>query len=305
MGVTAPAEADTFTPEGVAPVVEVPVVPPTIALLEGSSATYTVTVTVEDEDTLADLETVVLCLSQTAADEEDCATPDPQEAVKITWARGSDAFAMDSGGSAYWEEAESVSNYDADQTEMNMQFNFQASHAARAGGWTAKVTATDVSDLAGDNLNRGITVGDFWAVKTGTDRESQAFGLVAKLGKANANGVNDGTMLANTSADISYAVDPFKIGASDPMENRGGDVTDEPDLKQFGYDCSPTATFVEGSAVRIADAATVVKANLYANGTVEAGDTTQVTSCRLWNGGGVPVGEYTGEVTVSIGAHTP
>ncbi|MDP4015140.1 MAG: hypothetical protein U0990_02930 [Candidatus Nanopelagicales bacterium] len=297
----APAQADDFDQGNIDPVVSA--VTAGFAMqpaANGTSATYQIDATITDGNTLLDLNTVTLCLYNTAGGTSDCSSTDSQNTMKMVWTRADDAFVLTSGGSTYWADQTSLSDYTATNTAMDLNFKFKVGEAALQGDWTAKVTALDTS--AGTHTVTDATHSVAYYGSVDTNRAGQSYGELAKDGSANAQNISHGTLQVNGATDISYAVANLTDGTT-TMTNMGGLVTAAPDVTKFALDClGGSATYDNTGAARIAAGATEVHSNILTGGAVEDGNTTNVASCRLATGGQVPAQTYTGALTVTVAA---
>lgn len=67
-------------------------------------------------------------------------------------------------------------------------------------------------------------------------------------------------------------------------------------------DCGSAATYNVVGAIRLATSPATLETPVLTTGTVEAGTTSLVNSCKLVSGGQLPVHPYTATVTTGIGA---
>ncbi len=301
--VATPASADDYTQTNSAPVISSMVAGLTMQPdQDASSATYTVSATITDANTLLDLDTVKLCMSLTSAADQSCASPNGTTATLITWTRVGDTWAINDGRGAFWTLAAPVSDYVATDTAAQMQFKFNISEAARQGAWTARIIAddgeaTDTEDNTSNSVN--------YYGEVDTNRTGQSYGSIATNASANANDVSHGTIQANGATDIFYAAANFTNGGVTVPNNYSTSavVTDPPVSTKYALDCNEgDGVFVPSGAFRINTDPTEIDSNKLTTGTAEGGSSALTASCRLSNGGGVPSLNYSGAVTVTVGA---
>lgn len=304
-----PAAADDFVPENTAPTVDITSTTGAISAsptLTGSTA-QTLAVDVGDADTLSDLNTVELCMYLTGVGDSTCASTDTTNAVKITWTRSTDTFAISPNSSTTWGLSGPVSGYVDTGLSMSMQFKFKVGAVARAGDWTVKVTATDnAAESTNDSAADVMSVNYFGAVTS--QRASQSWTSVAAgAGAAQTKlNVSDGSLLANGASDVSMSqsaafsmITPTVATASIAAGNPGDPVN----AGEVALDCKPAATYSDSGAIRLSTTPESFQANVLTTGTSESGNTSLVNSCQLTSGGGLPVGTYSAAVVIGIGNH--
>lgn len=307
----APVSADDFEPANHAPTVSSPAWswPLGQSAFEpdggSSDEVYAYSVTVGDEDSLADLDRVTLCLHHslhedgTSAGDGDptCTAADPRHTVRLTWTRSTGVVELDAGVSAHWSLGTgadaSVPPADLDAVSGQLLFRFRVSEVMRRGTWTASVTALDTSAASGTDAS---VTGDVTAYASITTRTPQTFGTVDAGTAATVTDTptvtsNGATWLSLTAGDFASSSGSFELEAS-------GATSDRPAAGEVTYDCNPDGSFTEGTAVRIGHTATPL-GSATPTGTVEGG-TTVVNTCRLIHGGGRPIDTYSFSVVNGV-----
>jgi hypothetical protein len=307
----APAIADEFTVENSAPTVSSPALtmPGTQTAFEpdggASDEVYAYGVTVGDAQTLNDLNTVAVCLyhslkedgSTAGEGDATCGSINPQNTVKLTWTRSTNAFSISAGSSTYWSlgSGTDASSAPADlaATTGSLAFRFKVGEAMREGTWTAKVTATDTSAAAATDSTATKTVAAYSAITT---RVSQNFGTVAATSGATATA--SPTVTANGATTVSLTAGNFTDGTYTFALKTDGATSTGPATGQVTFDCMAGGTFTEASATRIATAATSL-GTATSTGTAEGG-TAAANTCRIKHGGGRPVATYSFAVVNAV-----
>lgn len=299
-----PAQADTFTPGNSTPTVGSVTTGMSITPTTGGSTVQQIDATVGDADSLLDLDTVVLCFYKTTGGDSTCASTDAQNTMKLVWTRSTNAFVLTAGTTTTWvNSASTTTTYSPTGTSMVVNFKFTAGRAALQGGWTGKVTATDVS-AATANASGTHTVNYFASITT---REAQAFGTVAAAGTATAENISNGSIVANASTNVTMLQTAFAGTSGNAVGTSGGVMTGTPvtavTATNVALDCGNAATYAGSSGqIRLTTSAQNLQTAQLAAGTAEAGVTSLVNSCRLTSGGQLPIGEYTATVTTGVGA---
>lgn len=295
-----PAQADTFSPGNSTPTVASVTTGGTYQPATGGSVGYQIDATVGDADSLLDLNTVVLCLYKTTGGDSTCATPDAQNTMKLTWTRSANTFALLPGSSTWADNVSTTTTYSPTGTSMVVNFKFKVGQAALAGGWTGKVTATDMS-AASANGSGTHTVNYFSSI---TSRASQAFGTVASGATGvTIDNVSDGSIVANASSKVTMLQ---AAGFTDGTTTAGiatGAAGSAVSATNVALDCGNAATYAGSTGqIRLSTSPATLQTPVLENGTSEAGTTSLVNSCKLINGGRLPVASYSATVTTGVGS---
>jgi len=308
----APASADTFTPLNTAPTLLTPslTMPGSQLGFEpdagASDEVYAYSVTVGDAETLNDLDTVSVCLHHSlkedglTAGEGDatCSTISPQNTVKLTWTRSTNAFSISAGSSSYWSlgTAADASSAPSDLTAVSgvLTFRFKVSEAMREGTWAAKATATDVSAAStADALPPTKAVAAYSSI---TARTQKSFGTVAA--DTAASGSDSPTITSNGATTMSLTAGNFTDGTHTFTLKTDGLVATGPAAGQVTFDCHIGGAFSEVSATRVGSTATSV-GSATSTGTAEGGSAVS-NSCRLKHGGQRPVSTYSFRIVNAV-----
>lgn len=268
-----------------------------------SDEVYAYGVTVGDAETLNDLNTVAVCLyhslkedGTTGEGDANCGSINPQNTVKLTWTRSTNAFSISAGSSTYWSlgsgaDASSAPG-DLTATSGSFTFRFKVGEAMREGTWTAKVTATDISAATAiDTVTKAVT-----AYSAITTRVSPNFGTLAANGEATATA--SPTVTANGATTVSLTAGTFTDGTFTFTLKTDGPTATGPASGQVTFDCMAGGTFTQHSATRIATTATSL-GTATSTGTAEAG-TTAANTCRLKHGGRRPATTYSFAVVNAV-----
>ncbi len=306
-----PAAADDFQPENNAPTLSNPAFTFPGAQTEfepdagASDEVYAYSVTVEDLDSLADLDTVSVCLHHSlhedgaTAGEGDatCASADPANSVRLTWTRTTDTFSIDAASSTYWALGTggdaSTGPADLGVTSSVITFRFTVSEAMREGTWTASSTATDMSAATGTDDAATATVAAYSSITT---RIAQQFGEMAT--GVGVSRVDAPTVISNGATTVSLTAGDFTSPVGTFTLKTDGATSTLPASGQVTYDCNSAASFTEGTATRVGSTATAIGEGT-ATGTAEGGIAVS-NACRLTHGGGRPVATYAFTVVNTI-----
>ncbi len=307
----APVSADDFEPGNHAPTVSTaawswPVGQSAFEPDGGASdEVYAYAVTVGDDDSLADLDRVTLCLHHSLHEDgvapgdgdPTCAVTDPRSTVRLTWVRSTGVIDVDAGGSAHWSlgTGGDASTPPADLGALSGQlvFRFRVSEVMRRGTWTATVTAVDTSAASGSDASMTADVAAYASITT---RAPQSFG---KVDAGSAAIVTDAPVVtANGATELSLTAGDFVSSSGSFALQPSGATSERPTTGQVTYDCNADGTFTEGTAVRIASTATSL-GSATPTGTPEGGSAV-VNTCRLIHGGGRPVDTYSFSVVNGI-----
>jgi len=307
----APAGADLFAPSNTAPTVSSPAftMPGTQTSFEpdagSSDEAYAYGLTVGDAKTLNDVNTVSVCLYHslkedgltTGEGDNTCATINPQNTVKLTWTRSTNAFSISAGSSTYWAlgtgaDASSGPS-DLTATSGTVTFRFKVSEAMREGTWTAKVTATDTSAAAATDSSVTKTVAAYSSI---TARTQKDYGTVAANTAATAT---DSPMVtSNGATTMSLTAGNFSDGTYSFTLKTDGLTSIGPAAGQVTFDCKVGGTFDELTSTRVGTAATSI-GTATSTGTAENGSSVS-NSCRLQHGGQRPVSTYSFTVVNAV-----
>lgn len=308
----APAGAEEFTPQNTTPTLASPAftMPGAQTAFEpdaaGSDEVYTYAVTAGDAETLNDLNTVSVCLYHslkedgTTAGEGDstCTTINPQNTVKLTWTRSTNAFAISAGASTYWAlgTGADASSAPADLTATSgvVTFKFKVSEAMREGTWKAVATATDISAASASDNSQTKLVNAYSSI---TARTAKDFGTLAS-GGAGATATDSPTVISNGATTVSLTGGSFVNGSYSFALKTTGLTSTSPAAAEVTYDCMTGGTFTEASATRVGSTATSL-GTATSTGTAEGGSAVSNT-CRVKHGGQRPVGAYSFTVVNAI-----
>lgn len=329
------AQADTIEPTNATPTISVDTASLAMSPSMFSSSPYSVDVTVGDADSLADLNTVTLCVYNQAQGDANCADGnlDARDTALITWSRADDSFTMDAttGGGAdtsYWELGQggdteashtnpfpgpgttyySTSNYSESAVSMTMTFTFQVSEVAKEGtDWAVKAVVDDGIATANAGDTSGYTTA--WYGRVATQRASKAWTSVAAGGSATTNDYSSGTLITNGGADVMMDIASTFTDGQTTISNGGGTAdTAVSANRQYAMDIDKDATYNDGAgaaAQRLTGSLADVETGVLTSGTTEAGDASVGQSFKLWLGNRIPrqdLNTYSGTLTVGITA---
>lgn len=297
--VMGPARADDFNPENHTPVVTSVTGGLTVSPGATGSGEIDVNATVADADSLLDLNAVSLNFFNVYA------MPTPSTNFSIVWDRATETFSVDSGSSIWAADLGSgTTTYTATGTSMVVNFRFKISSTAKAGTWTARVSATDMSTAWHQADGAANTVNYYSSITT---RAPQANGTVAAAGTSLKENISDGTIVANGSSKVTMSQTAFAGTGGNAIGTSAGIMTGTPatavTATNVALDCGNASTYAgSASPFRLTTSAQDLITGQHTTPTVEAGSTALVNSCRLTSGGQLPVGEYTATVTTGIGS---
>lgn len=307
-----PAGAEEFTPQNSAPTLSSPAfaMPGAQTAFEPDAAAsdevYAYAVTVGDAESLDDLNTVSVCLAHSlkedgaTAGEGDatCGTINPQDTVKLTWTRATNAFSISAGASTYWALGTggdvSTAPTDLTATTGTVTFRFTVSEAMREGTWKATATAADISAATASDNSETKAVNAYSSI---TARAQQNFGTLAS-GGAGATATASPTVTSNGATTVSLTGGSFVNGAYSFALKTTGATSTAPAAGEVTYDCMTGETFTEASATRVGSTATSL-GTATATGTAEGGSAVS-NICRLKHGGQRPAGAYSFTVVNAI-----
>jgi hypothetical protein len=219
------------------------------------------------------------------------------------WFYISDAYYQGSFWTPEYENSGSTSGYgDGTGASMNISFKFRISHGMLAGNdWSVRVTAVDFNGQETPQTATGVTVLYFGSVVA--QRESVDFGSLTGGEDGIVNDLWDGAMTANASSDLTYKATSFSY-LTNELALATGLPSAAPSAGKVAFDCNPSTTWDEGTALRLAATPKTARTGLYAGGTGEMGGDDLRHSCRVWFGGSAPVANqyYNSTFTVGIGA---
>lgn len=292
------AGADSFTPENSTPSISSPSLSATISPDAGASDTeYSYSVQVTDNDTLADLSTVSVCLYHSSEGDSGCSSLNPANTVKLLWTGSTGQFSIDDGTGSYWTLGTATAPTSLGDTAGTFTFPFKVSEATRQGTWTAAVTVQDGSNATATDSTPTSTVNHYAAI---TARASVDFGTlaadtpnpVAANPTVTSNGPTDYSMTAGDfSGPSESSFTLVTTGAAGDTARNAGEVT---------FDCSLGASYDTANDVRVGASATSL-GTVTSTGTAEDGE-TQSNTCQVVHGGGKPIGTYTFGVINSVAA---
>lgn len=326
----APAQADDVEIEGSAPEVAITAQPITIAPTSGTSSQfYAYTVTVSDDDTLANLDHVSLCMFAAETDgtpigDDSCTNLNPQTTVLSKWTQSNNTFTItgtsDAGvpqtNDTRWRlgndgdvssavssnsmPQDSYSNYTGSNTSMTMSFTVRVSDVTREGKWGAKAVAVDQNALSDNATVEAAKLSAVnWYGAVTSPRTASDFGTMSSGATNTLDNQNSGTLLFNGDTDVQAAVTDFET--ADEEHTITNTSNGSPSPGEFVYKASPNATYGDGTgAVQLSDtASTIFNAS---DGTGEAGVSPE-TSVRLILGTNIWPSEYSNTVTVTVANH--
>lgn len=306
--VAMPAQADTTTGGGTAPVVSGTTATFSITPdQDGSDAPLEFAATVGDVNSMENLTTVTLCLGLTGGGDTSCAAPDGRVSVKMTWTQSDNSFAVDDGAGTLAADAASISGYSIDAISQNMTFKLTFGEALREGSWESTVTALDDDGLSHSvNDTDGNTVN--WYANVDTQRSAVTWGAIA-AGDASTQTGQFATIVTNGTSAINYSMADLTDGSFTATNAGGADGTGSasgaaPGNDAFALDCDDDGgAFSANGALRIGTGATLCEDNVTTSGTAEGGDTTVTQSLKLfvgteWKRDASPL--YTGAVAVTV-----
>lgn len=227
-----------------------------------------------------------------------CGTINPQNTVKLTWTRSTNAFSISAGTSTYWALGTaanvSVAPTDLTLTSGVVTFKFTVSEAMREGTWKAAATATDISAASASDSTQTKLVSAYSSI---TARIQQDFATLAS-GGAGATATTSPTVISNGATTISLTGGNFVNGSYSFTLLTTGATSTAPGAGQVTYDCMTGGTFTEASATRVGSTATSL-GSATSTGTAEGGSAVANT-CRIKHGGQRPVGTYSFTVVNTI-----
>ncbi len=270
-----------------------------------SDEVYAYGVTVGDAESLNDLDAVSVCLYHSLKEDgitpgegdSTCATINPQNTVKLTWTRSTNAFAVSAGTSTYWAlgSGADASSAPADLTATSgaLTFRFKVSEAMREGTWTAKVTATDTSAASATDATVTKAVAAYSSI---TARTQKDYGTLAANTAATAT--DSPTVVSNGATNVSLTAGDFSNGTYSFTLKTDGLTSVGPAAGQVTFDCKTGSTFDELTATRVGTTATSL-GSATASGTAEGGSAVANT-CRIKHGGQRPTSTYSFTVVNAV-----
>ena len=269
-----------------------------------STESYTVTARIAVPVGIGQLDTVTMCWykSDAVGDPDDgvsdsCANAatNPETEFEVVWEQLSGEFTKTGSNNYQMQDGSDFS--DAEFTVVEVYFVFKVSNAMRAGNWTVKVTALDVSGEVRSE-SEYATVYTFVEMQSGTGRAQQAFGALAEGASSTISDIAVGSYSANTTADFTIRADDFTAsGRTVGVKTTAGN----PAAGEVALDCNIGDTLAV-SPPRVTKTNTDMSANLTPTG--EPRNTTQRMSCRLTYGSGAPLAllNYSNTVHFTIAA---
>ena len=305
LGIAPMANADTFTPQNDAPVVDITSNPTSMMPANPrSTQDYSVKATIGSQGTVANLKTVTMCWYLYDEASEDCinAATNPKHEFMMTWTEATKSFAVT--GNNNYRDAGSKTNYgDGTGLSLEIEFIFKISNAMlHSGDWALRVVAIDDQDQSSiDSLDLNndydrylLTVDYFGAVTT--QRAAQDFGSLAFNGLQTISGIKTGDFIANGSSFLGIEATDFKYGSSGTVELSGT----YPLPGEASLICS------QGSlgGVYVNPTNSYLDFGLFSEGTGESAVTNLTHECTLKFGGGADVAnvQYSNTVTITIGS---
>jgi hypothetical protein len=318
-----PAQADTFTPKNDPPTVLLTTVPGSSTGMQPaaprSTSTYTLSLTVASQGTVANLKEVHMCwynrdASPAASRTCSNATTDPTNEFHMKWVENGTLVTGGTFsvlGTNKYANNGSVADYqDGTALSMNIDFKFKISEAmAYSQDWAVHVWATDDQDQASieddnfvyeyDYVSYNNDVNYFGAVLT--QRSSQAFGDLQGGASFSVENTSTGNFQSNGASVITMEATDFTNGLNTVALSQMGtplNGSGEAELR-----CNDGATFDNQFAYSIgSDWITGIHANVLTQGTGESTDSSFVHSCNLYFAGGAPKAnvQYSNTVTIGI-----
>ncbi len=336
------ARADTFEPTNATPQVTLADQSATMTPDDYTdNGAYEIDATVSDSDTLADLNSVTLCIyekGQNATGSCLDGALDARHTARITWTRTAptnnfEITARSGGGTdnTFWalgtggdsapaalsntfngqggaqDSWYNISNYVESATSMQMKFFFRPSEVAKESvNWAVKVTADDgiAQDSASDET--GYTMAHHARVQT--QRSPVSWGSVTTGGSAtpgSAQDVSSGTLVTNGGTDVQMSTSTF-TDTQTTLSNAGGTTNTNgvnSVFRGFAIDVDPGAGAYDGTGTtRLSASLADVETSVLSSGTTESGDTTPAQSFKLWLGTNIPrLNTNSYQGTISIG----
>lgn len=271
----------------------------------GGSSTQLVAVEVHDPDTIADLNSLTLCLYSTTAGDSTCDVTETTSTMKLEWSRAANMFTMlPTGPATTWsEQGSAVTTYPDVASTISVTFRFKVSTVARQGQWKVWVRAIDNSGAASEMSDQDATVKYYASISPRPSQAFSDFGPGRSLltgGTAYALAVSDGQITTNGPSTVSISLDGPFVSHRPPVvaTMMGGSAETAVVKGTIALDCSPGSSFEESSAVRLTTNPQILD---YIAPTGESGLSVAVHSCRLTSGGHIRAGTYQATVTTAIG----